>query len=313
MGLEEGARRVVETCLAVKAGEKVLVVADAKTHGIGLALFDAATAADAEAMLALIPPPKGKGEEPPDPLARMMADCDVVILATSQSMTHTAARRMANRAGARIASLPEVTEEMLATGALTADYLEIQKTTRRLERRLRGAKAVHVTSAAGTDVAFDVTRRDWITGDTGVCRRKGETTTLPAGEIFVAPVEGTADGRLVFDAVFHGPLKDPVSVVVREGYAAKISGMPGAVLEMNRGGKDGRNFGKFGLGLNPKARITGNVLEDEKSLGAAHVVFGDNAAYGGTVRCGVRVDAILTKATVEVDGKAIMEGGELRV
>ena len=313
MGLEEGARRVVETCLAVKAGEKVLVVADAKTHGIGLALFDAATAADAEAMLALIPPPKGKGEEPPDPLARMMADCDVVILATSQSMTHTAARRMANRAGARIASLPEVTEEMLATGALTADYLEIQKTTRRLERRLRGAKAVHVTSAAGTDVAFDVTRRDWITGDTGVCRRKGETTTLPAGEIFVAPVEGTADGRLVFDAVFHGPLKDPVSVVVREGYAAKISGMPAAVLEMNRGGKDGRNFGKFGLGLNPKARITGNVLEDEKSLGAAHVVFGDNAAYGGTVRCGVRVDAILTKATVEVDGKAIMEGGELRV
>ena len=313
MGLEEGARRVVETCLAVKAGEKVLVVADAKTHGIGLALFDAATAADAEAMLALIPPPKGKGEEPPDPLARMMADCDVVILATSQSMTHTAARRMANRAGARIASLPEVTEEMLATGALTADYLEIQKTTRRLERRLRGAKAVHVTSAAGTDVAFDVTRRDWITGDTGVCRRKGETTTLPAGEIFVAPVEGTADGRLVFDAVFHEPLKDPVSVVVREGYAAKISGMPAAVLEMNRGGKDGRNFGKFGLGLNPKARITGNVLEDEKSLGAAHVVFGDNAAYGGTVRCGVRVDAILTKATVEVDGKAIMEGGELRV
>jgi len=313
MGLEDGARRVVETCLAVKAGEKVLVVADAKTHGIGLALFDAATAADAEAMLALIPPPKGKGEEPPDPLARMMADCDVVILATSQSMTHTAARRMANRAGARIASLPEVTEEMLATGALTADYLEIQKTTRRLERRLRGAKAVHVTSAAGTDVAFDVTRRDWITGDTGVCHRKGETTTLPAGEIFVAPVEGTADGRLVFDAVFHGPLKDPVSVVVREGYAAKISGMPAAVLEMNRGGKDGRNFGKFGLGLNPRARITGNVLEDEKSLGAAHVVFGDNAAYGGTVRCGVRVDAILTKATVEVDGKAIMEGGELRV
>ena len=313
MGLEEGARRVVETCLAVKAGEKVLVVADAKTHGIGLALFDAATAADAEAMLALIPPPKGKGEEPPDPLARMMADCDVVILATSQSMTHTAARRMANRAGARIASLPEVTEEMLATGALTADYLEIQKTTRRLERRLRGAKAVHVTSAAGTDVAFDVTRRDWITGDTGVCHRKGETTTLPAGEIFVAPVEGTADGRLVFDAVFHGPLKDPVSVVVREGHAAKISGMPAAVREMNRGGKDGRNFGKFGLGLNPRARITGNVLEDEKSLGAAHVVFGDNAAYGGTVRCGVRVDGILTKATVEVDGKAIMEGGELRV
>jgi len=201
----------------------------------------------------------------------------------------------------------------MSVGALTADYLEIQKTTRRLERRLRGAKSVRLASGAGTDVAFEVTRRDWITGDTGVCRRKGETTTLPAGEIFVAPVEGTADGRLVLDAFFLEPLREPVSVVVREGYASKVVTAPKAVHEMNRGGKDGRNFGKFGLGLNPKARITGSVFEDEKSLGAAHIVFGDNAAYGGTVRCGVHVDAIFTRATVEVDGKTIMEAGELRV
>ena len=313
MGLEEGARRVIHTCLAVKAGEKVVVVADANTRVIAEALFDAAVAAGAKAILALIPPPKEAAEEPPEPLARMMADSDVAVLATSRSMTHTAARRMANRAGARIASLPGVTPDMLTEGALTADYQEIQKTTRRLERRLRGAKSVHLSSAAGTDVTFDVTRRDWVTGDTGVCHRKGETTTLPAGEIFVAPVEGTADGRLVFDAAFFGPVREPVSVVVKEGYASRISTMPAAVLEMNRGGKDGRNFGKFGLGLNPQARITGNILEDEKSLGAAHIVFGDNAAYGGTVRCGVRVDAILTKATVEVDGKSIMAGGELRV
>src|SRR3972149_871033 len=149
MGVEVGAQRVVGTCLAVKKGERVLVLADARTQSIGAALFDAAVAAESEAVLALVPPPKEPGEEPTDPLARMMADCDVVILATSQSMTHTAARRMANRAGARIASLPEVTGEMLATGALTPDYLENEKPARRLERRLRGAKAVHLTSAAG--------------------------------------------------------------------------------------------------------------------------------------------------------------------
>ena len=117
----------------------------------------------------------------------------------------------------------------------------------------------------------------------------------------------------MIDATFHIPLSEPVSVVVKEGYASKVVTAPAAVHEMNRGGKDGRNFGKFGLGLNPRARITGNVLEDEKVLGAAHIVFGDNAAYGGNVRCGVRVDAILTRATVEVDGKAIMEAGELKV
>jgi len=313
MGLEAGARRVVETCLAVKKGERVLVLADAKTQAIGQALFEAALAAEGQAVLTLIPPPEEAGQEPPDPLARMMSDCDVVILATSQSMTHTAARRMANRAGARIASLPGVSEDMMSNGALTADYEEIQKVTRRLERRLRSAKAVHLATAAGTDVTFDVTRRDWVADDTGICHRRQGMTTLPAGEIFVAPVEGSAEGRLVIDASFPAPLREPATVVLKEGHATKVVGAPDAVHGMNRGGREGRNFGKFGLGLNAKARITGNVLEDEKSLGAAHVVFGDNAAYGGTVRCGVRVDAILTKATVEVDGKAIMEGGELRV
>lgn len=313
MGLEEGAYRVIESCLAVKAGEKVVIVADARTQAVGQALFSAALAKGAQAILTFLPPAPRPGEEPPDPVARMMADCDVVILATSQSMTHTAARRMANRAGARIASLPGVTEDMLSEGALTADYLEIQKTTRRLERRLRGAKSVRLATAAGTDITFDVTRRDWVTDDTGVCHRRGETTTLPAGQIFVAPVEGSADGRLVVDATFLAPLRDPVSVVVKEGHASKVVGASEAIHEMNRGGKDGRNFGKFGLGLNPRARIIGNILEDEKALGAVHIVFGDNAAYGGTVRCGVRVDAVLTRASVEVDGKAIMERGALNV
>ena len=314
MGAEVGAHRVIETCLAVKKGEKTVVVADAGTRAVGEALFSAALEAGAQAVLAIIPGAKRPGEEPPEPLARMMVDCDVVILATSQSLTHTAARRAANRAGARVASLPGVTEDMLAGGALTADYVEIQKSMRRLERRVRNAKSVRLTSEMGTDVAFEVTRRDWITKDTGVCHRRSEMTTLPAGEIFVAPLEGSADGRLVIDAWFHEPAPAGVTVVVKEGYASKVTGAPSAVHEMNRGGRDGRAFGTVGLGLNPNARITRvNLLEDEKALGAVHIGFGDNAAYGGTVRCAVRVDALLTKATVEIDGKAMVERGALTV
>ncbi len=311
MGTEVGALRIIGTCLAVREGEKVVVVADAKTRAVGEALFDAALGAKAHVVLAVIPTAERPGEEPPEQLARMMADCDVVILATSQSLTHTAARRTANRADARVASLPGVTEDMLAEGALTADYLEIQKTMRRLERRVRNAKTVRLTSEMGTDVTFNVTRRDWITGDTGVCHRKSETTTLPAGEIFVAPVEGSADGRLVIDGWFHERAPEAVTVVVKEGYASKVTGAASAVHEMNRGGRDGRAFGTVGLGLNANARVTDNFLEATKALGAVHIGFGDNAAYGGNVRCSVRVEALFTKATVEIDGKAIIERGAL--
>src|SRR5437867_12650982 len=104
MGAEVGAHRIIETCLAVKEGEKVVVVADAGTRGVGEALFAAAQGAGAQVVLALIPAAERPGEEPPEPLANMMTECDVVILATTQSMTHTAARRTANRAGARVAS-----------------------------------------------------------------------------------------------------------------------------------------------------------------------------------------------------------------
>ena len=313
MGTEVGAHRILDTCLAVKEGEKVVVVADSRTRAVGDALFGAALSVGAEAVLAIIPPAERPGEEPPEPLSRMMANCNVVILATSQSMTHTAARRAANRADARVASLPGVSEEMLETGALTADYVEIQRSMRKLERRVRNAKTVRLTSELGTDVAFDVTRREWITGDTGVCHRRSETTTLPAGEIFVAPVEGSADGRLVIDAWFHERVQEPVIVVVKEGFASKVTGAGPAVHEMNRGGRDGRAFGTVGLGLNPMARVTGTLLEGEKALGSVHLGFGDNAAYGGNVRCAVRVDALITKASVEIDGKTILERGTLNV
>jgi len=307
MGTEVGAHRTIGTCLAVKEREKVVVVTDPRTRGVGEALFGAALGAGAQVVLVVIPAMERPGEEPPEPLARMMADCDVVILATGQSMTHTAARRAANRAGARVASLPGVTEAMLEAGALTADYVEIQKSMRKIERRVRNAKTVRLTSELGTDVTFDVTRREWITGDTGVCHRRSETTTLPAGEIFVAPVEGSADGRLVIDVWFHERAPEPVVVVVNQGYASKVTGAARAVHEMNRGGRDGRAFGTVGLGLNPNARVTGNLLEGEKALGAVHIGFGDNVAYGGNVRCSVRVDALLSNATVEIDGKAILE------
>jgi leucyl aminopeptidase (aminopeptidase T) len=309
MGLEEGARQIMGPCLNVASGEHVLVVCDAPVRRVGAALLDAATEREAAAVLAILPPLTHDGQEPPEHLAKAMLECEVVVLATTHSMTHTRARRAANRAGARVLSVPGVTEGMVSEGALTADFAAIQRTMGVLGRRLRHARTVHVTSPLGTDFVFDVVRRAWITEDTGVCRKAGDTTTHPAGEIFIAPREGTAEGRLVIDRLFHEVLTEPATVTLRDGFASRVVGAHSAVLEMNKGGRDGRNLGKFGMGLNPRARRTGNVREEEKVLGGAHIVFGDNAVYGGRVRCGVRVDALLTEAKVEVDGVVVLEKG----
>ncbi|HKZ48981.1 MAG TPA: hypothetical protein VJ397_09405 [Thermoplasmata archaeon] len=311
MGLEEGARQIVRNCLNLQGHEKVLVVADTTRDAVGVALFEAASEAGGDPVLVMIKPRLRPHAEPPWHLGRMMEESDVILLATEKSMTHSRARRAANRAGARVVSLPGVTDEMLAEGALTADYLEIQQLMRKLERRVQGSRGLRVTSPAGTDLALEVRGRAWNTEDTGTCRRAGDMTTLPAGELFVVPVEARTEGRLVIDVSFHEPLGTPATVQVKDGVASKIQGAHGAVLEMNKGGKDGRILGKFGLGLNPKARASGPPMEAEKSLGTANFAFGDNTIYGGRISCGVRVSAVIREPSVEVDGQVLVERGRL--
>jgi len=312
MALEEGAASVLRTSAGLKAEEEVLIIADPERVAVGRAFFYAAASAGCDPVFALIGTRNGSGGEPPDFLAAAMLEADVVLLATTHSMTHTHARRAANRAGVRVVSMPAVAEAMLeGGGALTADHGEIQQRVRRLQRRLRGTTSVHVVTASGTDATFTVRGREWNFHDTGVAARKGEVTTLPAGEIFVAPLEGSADGRLVPDAYFYESLHQAASVVLKGGYATKVVGAESAVLEMNRGGREGRNVAKLGIGLNPRARTNASLPEAEKALGAIHIVFGDSIPFGGRVACAVRVDAILTQATVEVDGKPVFEKGRL--
>ncbi len=309
--MEAGARLVLRTSAGLRSGEKVLIVADSSTRAIGEAFAAATHGLGADPVLLTIPPRKADGEEPPEPVGTAMASSDLIVLATSRSLTHTHARRAANRAGARVISIPNVSEDMLLDGGLATDWLQIHESVRRTARRLRGAQEVRLTSAAGTDLTFSVAGRDWISEDTGLCDRKGSFTTLPAGELFIAPVEGTAEGRLVADLYFDEPLREPATATVREGHVMRLLGASKAIHEMNQGGRDGRALGRFGFGLNPRARVRGPHPEAEKALGSAHLGFGDNLAIGGKIHCGVRVECILSDVGIVVDGKPLIEKGRL--
>ncbi len=311
MSLEEGADRILGQCLAVRKGECVLIIVDTDKTKIGEALFEAVRKSEAQPIMTLMNPPEPDNVEPPEPLTRLMLECDSVIIATSKSMTHTKARMRATKAGVRIVSLPGVTEEMMANGGITADFKEISRLLTILRRKLRNTKKVHVTSSGGTDASFSIKGRDWITEDNGLATHRGDFTTLPAGEVFIAPIEGTGEGRIVFDVRLEDLLEEPATTVLKEGYVSKVMGARAAVAAMNKGGKDGRNFAKVGIGLNPNSRSKGPVVEAQKALGVLHVVFGGNSAFGGKVKCDVRVDGIMMEPTVDVDGKVIVEKGKL--
>jgi leucyl aminopeptidase (aminopeptidase T) len=74
-------------------------------------------------------------------------------------------------------------------------------------------------------------------------------------------------------------------------------------------GRSGTNLAELGVGTNDRARLTGNVLEDEKILGTVHVAFGASAAIGGTVSVPVHLDVVVIDASLEVDGRQVLDRG----
>ena len=94
--------------------------------------------------------------------------------------------------------------------------------------------------------------------------------------------------------------------------AAAENGVGEWLLEtLDAGGESGRSIAELGIGTNPAAILTGNVLEDEKVVGTIHLAFGASAGLGGVNTAGVHIDGVIRRPTVELDGERVVDDGEL--
>jgi leucyl aminopeptidase (aminopeptidase T) len=315
--LKEAAMNTMAGCMAIKKGESVLVICDEPERRIGFVLWEAARELGAEAMLLEIIPRSSNGEEPPPAVAAFMKVVDVLLCPTSRSLTHTDARRAASDAGVRAATLPGITEDCMVR-TLTADYTKIAERSVRMAEVLSAGKKARVTSPAGTNIEFSIEGRT-AHADTGLVHKPGDMSNLPAGEAYLAPVEGTANGVIIFEAAVAGLGKlgkETIRIKVEDGYAAEITGGgPAAKLNsiLEPHGKEAYNIAELGVGTNDKAIISGMILEDEKILGTVHMALGDNKSMGGTVGVSSHIDGLITRPTVLIDGREIMKDGRLLV
>jgi leucyl aminopeptidase (aminopeptidase T) len=313
--LDSAVRTVVRQCMGVGAGEEVLVVCNPVTEEIGALMRIEAQGDGADATLAVISERETHAAEPPRAVAAAMAAADVVLAPTIQSLSHTAARKTASEAGVRIATLPGVTEEMLAR-LMNGDLDEMRRRGWAIVNVMNGGSQVRITDVNGTDLRFSIEGREGIV-DAGELTAKGAFGNLPCGEGFIAPVEGTAEGILVVDGSIAavGLVESPVQLTIEEGHLIGATGNEGAQLMelLTPHGPDGTNIAELGIGTNEEAILTGNILEDEKIFGTAHVAFGASAGIGGTVQVPVHLDVVVKEPTVEIDGEAILGGGELLI
>lgn len=315
--LDRAADIAVKDCMGVKRGEFVLIIADKPSRDIGFALFDAAKRQGAEALFTEILPRSSNAEEAPRPVAELLKLVDAALIPTSMSLTHTETRREASRTGVRIATLPGITEEIMIR-TLNADYFEIAKKSDAVADLLTKGSEVHITAPSGTDILLDIKGRNGLS-DTGLNHTPGSFSNLPAGEGYVAPLEGKSNGVLVVDGSMAGVgllSSEVIEIVIRDGYAEEITGGRGAeklLSMMEPHGREARSLAELGIGTHGKAIITGNVLEDEKVIGTVHLAFGDNRSMGGVIRVASHLDGVVKEPTLEIDGETIIREGKLIV
>lgn len=313
--LEEIFVNVLSHCADLRA-EDVLIVSDLK--------YDKATI-DATVMAA-----RNLGARPivltietdtlsdvpfPEPALASMKTSDLILLCT-HTLLPQSIRRKATEAGARLISMSGVSRETVKR-CFDVDYEGLSKVTKLLANSLQSAREVTFYTKAGTELSVQLSGRKPVYLD-GIAKTGGQLTALPAGVVAVSPLEGTAKGILTIDASVAGIgiVDSSIQCVIEGGRIIDISGGTEARRFrrlLSEGGDSGFCIAEVGVGTNPSAKYSGNLLEDERVYASGHVGFGDNIHLGGTISSKAHVDATMKRPRICVDGREVINSGRINV
>lgn len=235
---------------------------------------------------------------------------DVVVALSNNSTSHTRFRALVNAAGGRFASLPNFDPEMFFT-SMRVDWRVLADRTERLAREVNRAVTIEVTTPNGTSMRIGKEGRA-AEGDDGLLTSPGSFGNLPAGEVYLAPLEGTSEGIMVLEYAPTRKLASPVTLVVKDGNVAEVRGEEPHARKLEAKFSESplnRNIAELGIGTNDRASRPDNILEAEKILGTIHIALGDNSGFGGKVSTPFHEDYVFYKPTLT----AIMPDGARQV
>ena len=221
-----------------------------------------------------------------------------------------------------------VTREQLADiywSGINVDYGKLQSTGSAVRAALAAAKEARVTHANGTDFKVQLQGRPVYVSDGVISAEdiaKGGPALqvwLPAGEVYVVPVAGTAEGKIVVDRLpFDAGEIVGATFTVKAGKLTAHTAQPGANYDrwkaLYAAAPEGKNeFGFLDLGINPNVKVpAGSKLATWVPAGTVSIGFGTNLWAGGTNNTPWGTSMSLNGCTVTLDGKAIVEKGVLK-
>lgn len=312
---------VVDTLLATRAGEKVLVVTDPKGRAENGDIVDAivarSRAAGAETLLIEMADAAAFGvEELPAAIQKIMPDQDVIISltrTTSAPLPHHAVPIGLIRAGKvrGVFMVKRSRRDLLHDCVLSADYAAMSKVADYWQRAFQDGETVRVTTPAGSDFAASIKGQPSHRSD--FAHVPGRMSPVNWGEVYQGPVVGTTNGRAVIDGPvlgFEWP-RSPLAIEMTDGLATSVTGDDPAAAELWRlikANENGANIAEIALGINEKANdVSCNTYK--KGLGRLHIAVGNGLVYNQDVNSNIHIDLIMLKPTVEIDGRVIVRDG----
>ena len=321
------ARRAMVEVLELKPSDRVLVVQDPQCQKCSQAFFDAARA-EGCATTAYVLPDHGRPlKAMPEDMAATVEGQDVVINVMSGSSDEVPFRiewlTLLEERDLRVGHSPNIHEDMMDGGPMDVDYGLMVDQADRLIVALDEAVSVQITTPGGTDLALDLQGRRFVTDVKITETEKG--CNLPCGEVYCAPVEDGADGVVVADGSIggEGPPPSPVTLEVQAGRVTTVRcadpQWQERITQLLDTDTGARTIAELGIGLNPKARLVGIMLEDEKAYRTAHIAFGSNIGMpGGVNESTTHIDYLVHRPTIvarseDATDRIIVEDGDLCV
>ena len=330
----EAAKNALQCVLEAVPGESIIIICDEDRQEIGKAFAEGAlTLGLWTRLITLQTKGPNRTEIPPhlqEVLTQQKPDIYVNLLRGTREETPFRIKiiKMGTRdRRSRLGHCPGVTLDMLTEGALALtveEHKKMQSFAQRLMQTLDEAVKVEISSPAGTRLSLSVKGREFFT-DTRFDWKTRTWMNLPTGEVLIAPVENSLEGRLICDMAIGGigPIKTPVEITAKKG---RVEGVKSKDKDVLKKVKDtlatdewSDIVGEFAFGINPKARFTEEFLETEKLLGTIHIAFGENTDMpGGKNLSKNHMDLLISKPTVKIikdDGTTVvvLENGRFKL
>lgn len=311
---------VLDTLLAARAGERILIVTDAagiaENGDIVSAIVERSRECGAETLLVEMDDNSGNGEYLPEAVQKMMPGQDIIISltrTTSAPLPHHQVPIGLIRSGSArgVFMVKRSRSDLLHDSVLEADYPAMSRVADFWQAAFETGATVHVTTPAGTDFTASIEGQP--SHRSNFAHKPGTMSPVNWGEVYQGPVVGTTNGRAVIDGpvLGYGWPKQPLTVDLKDGLATAISGdtdVSPKLWKLIRETKNGANVAEIALGINDKANDPScNVYK--KGLGRLHIAVGNGLVYNQSVNSDIHVDLIMHRPTVTIDGQIIVRDG----